>query len=193
MGKLILIRHGESEGNRDRLFSTRPSELALTELGRKQARDAAARIAKRFMPALAVTSAYLRARETAEIIAALLGVPLEVEHELRERDIGDLMGKPYEVVAQDPTFDPARPWLWTPPGGESFEQVRRRVGPVLDGLALAHPRSEVIVVSHGGVMLSLWAHVGGSWDGAHFPENGGVVLVEHEEGRYLGPPKVIDD
>ena len=41
MGKLILVRHGESVGNRERIFTTTPVELALTDIGREQARQAA--------------------------------------------------------------------------------------------------------------------------------------------------------
>jgi probable phosphoglycerate mutase len=187
MGKLILVRHGESVGNRERIFTTTPVDLALTELGREQARQAAERIAAEFKPSLVVTSSYVRAMHTGQIIADVLGLPLEVEHALHERLIGQFMGKPYDAVTEAPGYDPKRPWLWKPPEGESFEDVCMRVGPVLDRLARVHREGEVIVVSHGGVMMSMWAHVTGSWEDVHVPPNCGIVLVEHRFPRYERP------
>lgn len=190
MGKLILVRHGESVGNRERIFTTNPAELALTDLGGEQARRAAQRIAAEFKPKLVVTSPYLRARHTGEIIAEALGLPLEVEHALHERLIGQYMGKPYEAVMEAPDYDPQQPWLWKPPEGESFEDVRVRVGPIFDRLASTHGEREIVVVSHGGVMMAMWAHVTGSWEGAYVPPNCGIVLVEHSFPLY-GKPQTI--
>jgi probable phosphoglycerate mutase len=192
MGKLILVRHGESVGNRERIFTTTPHELALTELGHEQARHAGHLIAKTFRTEVVVTSPFIRARETARIIAEVLKLPLEIEPYLHERDVGTLKGQPYESVFAAPGYDPQRPWLWEPPEGESFEDVKRRVGPILDRLAAAHPTRDVVVVSHGGVMMALWAHVTGVWDNAHVPPNCGIILIEHHSKGYMAP-QVIGD
>jgi len=117
---------------------------------------------------------------------------LEIEDALHERDMGEFKGEPYDSMLAHSAFDPARPWLWKPPHGESFEDVKRRTAPVLDRLAIEHSGREVIVVSHGGVMMSLWAHVTGNWEGATVVPNCGIVLIEHAEGRYH-PPKFIED
>jgi len=186
MGKLILIRHGESEGNAIRHFTTSP-EAGITELGRRQASEAALRIKAFFTPTLIVSSPYFRARETARIIAELIGAPLEIEPDFREQSLGQLAGKPYDVVRADPTFRADRSWEWRPSGGESQQDVRMRSAPALDRWAKAHPDRELIIVSHGGVMRTLWAHVTGSWEGSHIPANCGIVVVEHDAGRYLVP------
>ncbi|MGH7815000.1 MAG: histidine phosphatase family protein [Candidatus Binataceae bacterium] len=192
MGRLILVRHAESEGNAIRRFTATPETLDLTELGRRQAALAAAKIGELFRPVKAIASDYRRAAETGRIITAALGIPLELEPNLRERNIGDLVGQPYDSVARDPSYDPARSWLWRPPGGESLVEVMARSGPVLDRLAARYGGGEIVVVSHGGVMRALWAHVTGSWEGAHIPANCGIVVVEHEAGRY-GAPRVIGE
>jgi probable phosphoglycerate mutase len=189
---LILVRHGESAGNRDRIFTTTPAALPLTESGRLQATEAAVRIGTRFRPKLVIASPYLRARDTAEIIAAGLELPVVIEHSLHERDMGRLRGQPYDAVLRDPAYDPSRHWLWTPPGGESFEDVKRRTSPILDRLARVHQGDEVVVVSHGGVMMALWAHVTGSWEGAAVPPNCGIIVIEHAGGRY-NRPRVLAD
>lgn len=189
--KLILVRHGESEGNRDRRFTPTPA-VPLTVLGREQARRAASRIALGFRPYKVLSSPYTRARQTAEIIAQELGVDLEIEEHFHEQKMGEMAGRPYDVVHDDPTFDRKRVWLWRPPGGESREEVRLRVGPVLDRLGAGHRGRELVIVSHGGVMSALWAHVTGSWHGAHVPPNCGIVLVEYNGQGYRVPPEVID-
>jgi broad specificity phosphatase PhoE len=86
-----------------------------------------------------------------------------------------------------PDFDAARPWAWRPAQGESYDDVRARVGPVMDRIAREHPNGDVIIVSHGGVMLALWAYAAGSWDAAHAPPNCGIVLIEHDSNGYSMP------
>jgi broad specificity phosphatase PhoE len=189
MGKLIMVRHGESEGNAIRRFTT-SGEAKITELGRRQAREAALKIKLKFQPTLVIASTFARARETGLIIAAELAIPIEYEHEFREMSLGNLAGQPYESIANDPTFDPKRSWVWRAPGGESHEDVLRRVAPVLDRVATKYSDDEIVIVSHGGVMRSVWAHVTGRWENAHVPPNCGIVVVEHQNGRY-GEPEVV--
>jgi broad specificity phosphatase PhoE len=191
MSRLILVRHGESSGNRDRIFATSPHDLPLTELGYRQAREAAERIGQLFRPELVVTSAYLRAHETARVIAGALELPLEVEPNLHEREIGAYRGRPYDSFLTEPDYDPQRPWAWKPQDGESYEEVQARVGPILDRLAAAHPARDVVVVSHGGVMTTLWAYVAGTWEEAYVPPNCGMVLIEYGPQGY-SKPQVID-
>ncbi len=192
MGKLILVRHGESEGNVTRIFTTTPMTLALTELGRLQARQAAERIRSVASPRIVIASPYVRARDTGIIIARQLTLPFEIREGLHERETGEFAGKPYESILQAPDYDHSRPWRWVPPGGESYEHVRDRVGPILDELVARFPGDDVVVVSHGGVMVSMWAHITGDWEGAHVPANCGIVVVEHRNGGYL-KPQVIGD
>lgn len=191
MGKLILVRHGESVGNRERIFGAEPHALPLTELGYQQAREAGEKISKLFKPVHVVASYYLRAHETARVIAEALRLPLEIEPKLHEREVGVLKGQPYEAIYSMSDYDSKRPWSWTPEGGESYDDVMRRVGPILDRFAQAYLGRDVVIVSHGGVMKALWAHITGEWEGTHTPPNCGIVLVEHSAKGYA-QPQVID-
>lgn len=187
MGKLILVRHGESVGNRERTFGAEPYSLPLTELGYQQAREAGEKIAKLFRAEHVVASYYLRAHETARVIAEALKLPLEIEPKLHEREVGVLKGQAYEAAYKMPDYDPKNHWTWTPEGGESFVDVMHRVGPILDRLAKAYLGRDVVIVSHGGVMKALWAHVTGDWETTHTPPNCGIVLIEHDASGYTQP------
>jgi broad specificity phosphatase PhoE len=191
MSNLILVRHGESAGNKERIFATSPHDLPLTELGYAQALAAARRIAELFHPKIVVSSAYIRASETARVIAGALGVPLDVQLDLHEREVGVHRGRSYDSFLDAPDYDAARPWAWKPEGGESYEQVQARVGPILDRLAKVHADKDIVIVSHGGVMTTLWAYVAGTWEEAYVPPNCGMVVIEHGPKGY-SKPRVID-
>jgi ribonuclease H / adenosylcobalamin/alpha-ribazole phosphatase len=192
VGRLLLARHGESEGNVVRIFTTTPMTLALTELGRQQAHEAAAVIQSIARPIIVIASPYVRARDTGLIIADALQLPFEIREGLHEREAGEFAGRSYDDLADADGFDPSRPWAWVPAGGESYEHVRNRVGPILDELVARFPDDDIVVVSHGGVMVAMWAHMTGRWDDAPVPPNCGIVLVEHRLGRYF-EPRVIGD
>ncbi|HLK09992.1 MAG TPA: histidine phosphatase family protein [Candidatus Binatia bacterium] len=184
-GRLILVRHGESEGNRERVFTRHP-DVPLTGLGRRQARTAAAFIAGRFAPVRLVSSPFLRARETAAELGDALGLAVEVEPDLHERGYGTLAGRPYDEARAAGEYDPATFWLWRPPGGETLVDVARRAGAALDRIAAASPAADVVVVSHGGVMMALWQHVTGEWTRAALVPNAGLIVVAHAGGAWAG-------
>jgi broad specificity phosphatase PhoE len=178
-GRLLLVRHGESEGNRDRRFSV-DTDIKLTDLGVRQARTVGATIAREFRPSLIIASPYRRARDTAALIAEVLGFrgAIAIEHDLHERSIGVLAGEPYRSTREDPRYDPGRFWDWRPDGGESLEDVRVRASAVIERLAATYREEDVVVVSHGGVMLALCAHIEGSWRTA-VAGNCELLVVEH--------------
>ena len=184
MGRLILVRHGESEGNRDRVF-TRTNDVPITPLGADQARETGVVIRDRYRPVHLISSPFHRARQTAAIIAEMVGHQAEIEvvPDLRERSYGTMAGQPYDTPRPD--LDPTRYWEWCPPGGETLEAVAARAGAVLDALRAAWGNDDVVVVSHGGVMMALHKHVQGAWGSTRqVTRNAGIVVVEHDGAKY---------
>ena len=188
-GRLLLVRHGESEGNFERCFSPNP-HIELTERGIEQAHAAGRRIGADRVPARIVSSPFRRALRTAQFIAdqASFTGTIETERDLRERDIGELAGRPYSWMRDHPAYRPERFWEWRPAGGESLVDVQRRAAPVLDRLLAAISSGDVVLVSHGGVMLALCAQIEGSWTRPHVARNCEILIVEHgPEGPVLRP------
>jgi broad specificity phosphatase PhoE len=149
--ELIIVRHGQSEGNRDRMF-TGHGPSPLTERGRAEARAAAKCITTKPIDAL-YSSDLPRAVQTAEPIAELTGLPIIQDPTLREKNFGDLTGMSFaELEAKHP--DVWRGLLvrnpkFQPPGGESHVQCRERVSGFLTRLFEARSSGRVVLVSHG--------------------------------------------
>jgi broad specificity phosphatase PhoE len=149
--ELIIVRHGQSEGNRDRTF-TGHGPSPLTERGREEARAVGARLAADPVDAI-FASDLPRAVQTAEPLAAATGVAIVQDAALREKHFGDLTGKSFaEIETQYPDVWRgllARDPMYQPPGGESHAECRARVGGFLSRLFASHPSGRVVLVSHG--------------------------------------------
>jgi probable phosphoglycerate mutase len=179
--RIILVRHGETEANRLGCFAA-SDEIPLTHTGREQAKTLAFSIQQQFRPGKILSSEFLRARQTAEIIARQLGLRAEVITGIHERDFGTLKGQAYRemgrIMQSDADYDPGKRWLWAPKSGESLESVRLRAIGALQEIQAFCSGEDVVVVSHGAVMESVAAHLSGDWENASVPQNCGMIVVE---------------
>ncbi|MBT4673039.1 MAG: histidine phosphatase family protein [Rhodospirillaceae bacterium] len=152
---LYLIRHGETEWNRAKKVQGW-NDSPLTELGETQARGVAGILAREIAdPAEAILycSPLGRARATAEIIAAELGLDFGLcrfDDDLKELNTGQWDGLTFaEIEAAFPddlNHFREDSWRNRPPGGESYAMLAARIGKWLDALEETSP---VLVVSHG--------------------------------------------
>jgi probable phosphoglycerate mutase len=147
---ILLVRHGETELNAARVLQ--PPDTPLSARGIAQAERLAQRLVRSRIGAI-VSSDLVRARMTAERVAAATGAPLSLEAGLQERNFGDLRGTPYAELAEDP-FAPG----YVPPGGESWDDLHARVDAAWESV-LAAERAvgplDLVVVTHGLVCHSL--------------------------------------
>ena len=149
-----LVRHGESEANAARRFAGQ-SDSPLTERGRRQAETVARELATvRFDKV--VSSDLSRTRETAEVIARSQGIPVEIVPDLREIDVGERTGQPFDEVVGLPSWRDDAFVAW--PGGETLEQVLARTQGAIDRLARENPGKTICIVGHGGVNRILLSH-----------------------------------
>ncbi len=150
--ELVLLRHGESEGNRDRRFGGH-GPARLTERGQRQADAAARAIWSTWPPGVIYSSDLPRALETAAPLATLSGLTLHSSPALRERSVGELTGRSFEEVqAERPEVWEAllkRDPDWCPPGGESHRMCTERIERFLSELFVHQPTGRVVLVSHG--------------------------------------------
>ena len=156
--KIILIRHGETAWNAERRLQGH-LDIPLNAEGERQARLLAGALAAEPLD-LIVSSDLQRARQTAQAVATLRGMPLQIEPGLRERCYGGFEGLLYSEIEQ--RF-PAEFAAWQardvdailPTGkncGESFRQFYARATTAILGLAQAHAGQTIAMVAHGGVL-----------------------------------------
>jgi probable phosphoglycerate mutase len=189
---LFLVRHGETDWNLAGRWQGQ-TDVPLNDAGRAQARALAERMRGEGLVTIA-SSDLLRARTTAEIVAAELGLAVGVvDHRLREQSFGDFEG----LTAQE--CEERFPEAWarhladprtTPPGGESGEEVLARVVPALREIAaLGAP---ALVVMHGRALRTFVREVLGAIPGdpPAVPYdrrigNGGGWRVGVDAGRFV--------
>ena len=159
MDVLYLVRHGETEWNRQQRLQGR-LDSRLTAEGREHARCNGELLARESVEHLFV-SPLGRARETAELILARCNVPATYDDRLMERHCGTWEGLTIdEIVAQYPREWAERsldPFHHRPPAGENLPDMLARVAPLTERLGNL-PQRKVAIVSHGIMGRVLLAH-----------------------------------
>ena len=159
--RLLLVRHGETDGNAQGRTQGR-RDVPLNAMGRRQA-AAVGKLVAELLPVAVYSSPSSRARETAAGIATLLGLDAHIDERLSEVDHGLLDGLSGEELREQ-HGDFARRWREEDPtdmpipGGESLGQAQRRMLAAAEAIRLAHPGEAVAVVSHNLALHTLICH-----------------------------------
>lgn len=185
MTQFCLIRHGQTDWNLEGRYQGQ-SDVPLNETGRAQARALAAKLAGQPFSAI-YASDLSRARETAEIVAAALNLPVRLEARLREIHQGQWEGQlvddikaRYADIWQQRAIDPAG---IRSPQGETVGEVAARVSAALEEISRAHPLGSVLVVSHGLSLATVLCKARGIPVGQAYtviPDNAEPLWVEWE-------------
>lgn len=180
---LWLVRHGQTDWNLEGRYQGQ-SDVPLNASGWEQARALPALLDGRQIAAI-YSSDLRRARDTAGVIAARLGLPVRVDERLREIRLGEWEGMLFsDIQARYPAEWQARQadaLNARPPGGESVVEVAARAWAAADEMARAFPGQEVAVVAHGLSLAvirvrALGHPLGSAYE--HVPENGRPERVE---------------
>ena len=161
--ELILIRHGETDWNRELRFQGH-ADVPLNDIGHEQARRVGLRLASEAIQHI-VSSDLMRAQQTAMPAASHLLLPVATTVGLREQNFGVVEG----MRAGEIQRDHPREWeQWLEfnedhgmPEGESPLQFHRRVIEALRGIVAQHAGETVLVVTHGGVLDMVWRTANG--------------------------------
>ena len=182
---LILVRHGQSEGNALGVFQGW-KDYALSDLGRRQAAAVAERLSDAGASAL-YSSDLLRAAETGELIAARAGLTLERREALRERGFGEGEGLSWAQIRERFGAD-VRIGEGAIPGEEPVASFSTRVTEEFELLMERHRDDLAICTSHGGTITTIVGHVLGmpatEWARVSIA-NCSLTVVEWERGRAV--------
>lgn len=202
---LLLLRHGQTELNRDGKYSGRGNP-ELTDLGKKQIAHAARHISERGDVDVILSSPLGRCQETAQAAAEALGMgkdAITTDEAIIEMDFGTWEGRRFVEIQEDHPEAHRECFNYAtaaPHGGESPEQVYRRVSEFVDRVIAEYPGKTVLVVTHmmpiksvlrralgtgGEIYRSLHLDVA-SLSVADFLPNGAGVVRLVNESHYLG-------
>lgn len=167
MAILVLVRHGQSQWNKEKRF-TGWKDIFLTDVGRMEAKGSAQKL-KDIKIDIAYTSLLSRASESLQIILKEINQSPQViaDQALNERDYGELTGKTHQEVIERYGEEQfvlwRRSWSYQPPGGESLKDTVARVLPYFKKEIQPQLENDqnVLVVASGNSLRALTKEVEG--------------------------------
>lgn len=190
MTRFYLIRHAQAEGNiYQRMHGWYDS--GITSLGDRQIAALTGRFDGTEVDMVYASDLY-RCRRTAEAIYVHHGLPLHTDRRFREISMGAWEDRPFAEVAlhegeEYRNFFTLSPSFKGAEGGETFQQVQRRVVEALHDLAEKHPGKTIAVVAHAMAIRAAlaWLHgYGDELSRVKWCENTSVSCVEYEDGAW---------
>ncbi len=154
--ELTLVRHGETDLNKNDIIQGSEMDHPLNDTGHEQAKALASTL-KKGQYDIILSSHLKRAVETAQYLAQALGIDHEEMWEIfRERDLGDWTGKSRADVtaANPPAYEKLNPAMshHSPNKGESMQQFLDRTEEAASLILKKYPGKRVLLVAHGGFM-----------------------------------------
>ena len=158
-----MVRHGKTPST-GKLLPGRAAGLHLSDTGKQEALDVAARLSKLKNVSAIYASPLERARETAAPTAKLLNQKVLINKGLLECDFGDWTGKELSKLMKLPEWSTVQraPSTFRFPNGESFTEMQTRMTTTLDDLRSKHKGGVVICFSHADPIKAAVAHAMGT-------------------------------
>lgn len=191
MTTLIMVRHGESEANRQNLFAGH-ADFDLTDIGRKQAEMTAAYIAENYHVDAVYASDLQRAFKTGTTYAQMTGKTLVPKPGMREIFAGEWEGVPFDELKQKHPVEFGR---WCNDigragcmGGETTKELSERILRTLTEIAQAHDGQTVAIFTHGTPLRVMQAicQLGDAEEANRIPwaSNASVSVLEYENNQF---------
>ena len=192
--KLVLVRHGETEINKNNLTHKTGDAELLNATGELQIQKTAERL-KELKPVKVYSSKESRAVHSGEIISKTLEIELESIDGMQERNWGDLSGKPWAEIQKvlEPMSLEER-YTYTPPNGESWQTFEARLIKTVSEILEKNKGENIVIVSHGGAIRALMPFLLGVPKVESFkynPDNASVTVFS-KEGTVLKQEMIND-
>jgi probable phosphomutase (TIGR03848 family) len=159
MATLLLIRHGENNYLLKNKLPGRMPGIHLNRQGKKQAHELARSLCQ--LPIKAIHCSPLeRALETAEPLAEVLGLGIQLHPDLTDTDVGDWVGRSWKVLGRTKLWKviQQKPSTFQFPNGETFIQIQERIIRSLESITNMHGEDMIAVVFHADPIKLAVAH-----------------------------------
>jgi broad specificity phosphatase PhoE len=198
--QVLLIRHGQSEGNAEGRFGGHTA-TPLSPRGRRQATATAATLVSESITAI-YSSDLPRALETAAPLAKLTELKVNASDAFRERSVGVMEGLTFEDAAEQHSEQYAallrRDFEHVLKGGESYRQLLDRAWRKLDEIISENEGGKIAVFSHTGTICILALHLMGALDAPELrpvwiaSSNCGISRFDLREDGFLRVMSIND-
>jgi probable phosphoglycerate mutase len=169
--RYLVLRHGQSEANTSKIIASEPGLCGpltrLTATGREEVRETSRELLKSGIVPTVLSSDFLRARESAQILSEILGGgEVQLRTELRERYFGELDGGPDSAYSKIWSLDAGDPFH-REYGVESAIEVLGRTSNLIADLEDCYRDMTFVLVSHGDTLQILQCAFGRISPGLH--------------------------
>jgi len=198
--QVLLIRHGQSEGNAEKRFGGHTA-TPLSPLGLRQAEATATAVAGESIAAI-YSSDLLRATETAQPLSQLTKLEVHQTSAFRERSVGVMEGLTFQEAAENHPEQYAallrRDFEHVLMGGESYRQLLDRAWMKLDAVLTQHAGGRIVIFSHTGTICILALHLMGALDAPELKpvwistSNCGINRFEIREDGFIRVTAIND-
>lgn len=182
----ILIRHGETRKNLSRSLHSLGDPESLNEKGTEQMKMVSNEL-KKFVPFKLYCSYEDRARQSADIISGVLGVPVVDVAGLEERNWGEYAGKNWdEVKSVLDQMGLEERYNFIPKGGESWKNFETRLIKAVKNIT-SNETTNVVVVTHGGAIRALMPYLLNAPKEESFkydPDNASLTIFEFDKNGF---------
>ena len=192
---LILVRHGETEVNKEGLMHKDADSAKLTKLGREQIKRTAKELKIQGVDKL-FSSKEERAVESAKIISEILGIACEELDNLEERKWGELEGKSWGEISEvlvKMTLEER--YTFVPGGGESWKDCLERLLNAINRVVERNMGSNLAIITHGSVIRMLIPSLLNEPKETSFnydPPNASISVFEYDKSGGFSKVKLLD-
>lgn len=202
MIKFIFVRHGLSRGNKEKVYCGQ-QDIELNEQGLEQGRLVSEYIYKTYKVQAIYTSALCRTKQTVAKLIELTGIRSMALKELNERCVGVWEGHGNDYIKEhwpkDFALNQENSYLFTPKGGESYEQVYDRAVKGLKQIIKEcdNKNGVVVIASHGGVMRIIESYMRdiplADCNKIRIQSNASIMEVDYDNGKFTIIRKGYDE
>jgi len=194
MGKIILVRHGETNKNIGRVLHHSKDTESLSSSGIEQINFAAEKL-KSYSPDSIFSSKEQRAKDSSAIISKVLGLSFTTMDGLQERNWGIYSGKSWDEVAQVlDKMNLDKRYNYSPPDGESWKIFETRLIKAITTITTINPDKTTILVTHGGAIRALMPFLLNLPKEESFkydPSNASLTIFNYKNNIFT--PETIND